>query len=250
MMAGGSLAEHIAKWDGSSWSALGSGTNDTVYALAISGSDVYVGGSFTTAGGNPAKFVAFWEDPTLPISLVSATTTVEAQSATLHWTTAQEINNDRFVIEQQTPQGWKPVGEVAGQGNSMEQHNYTFTIQNLPYGTHTFRIAQYDRNGGVNYSRPISAFVELLEAFALSDAYPNPFNPSTSFTLAVAQTQHVQIKVYDLQGREIATLHNGTLDGQTTHLFRFDAQSMSSGRYLVRVQGEQFTANKQLVLAK
>ena len=186
----------------------------------------------------------------LPISLVSANATVQAQSATLHWVTAQEINNDRFVIEEQTPQGWKNVGEVLGQGTTIEQNEYTFTVSNLSYGTHTFRIAQYDRNGGVNYSRTMQVKVELADAFALSDAYPNPFNPSTNFTLAVAQTQHVQIKVYDLQGREIATLHNGTLDGQTTHLFRFDAQSMSSGRYLVRVQGEQFTANKQVVLAK
>ena len=186
----------------------------------------------------------------LPISLVSQSTQVEKQTVTLNWATVSETNNDRFVIERQTPQGWVPVGEVKGQGTSIEQHEYAFTVPNLAYGTHVFRIAQYDKNGGVNYGRTMQVFVELTDTFALSEAYPNPFNPQTNFTLAVAQTQNVQIKVYDVQGREVATLHNGSLAGQTTHAFAFQPQGLSSGRYFVRVQGENFVANKSVVLLK
>jgi len=53
--AGGTVANRIAKWNGSSWSPLGSGLDNQVQALAISGSDLYVGGSFTTAGGLAAN---------------------------------------------------------------------------------------------------------------------------------------------------------------------------------------------------
>ena len=54
-------ANHIAKWNGSSWSALGSGMNELrVYALAVSGSDLYAGGDFTTAGGSAANRIAKW----------------------------------------------------------------------------------------------------------------------------------------------------------------------------------------------
>src|SRR5207249_465509 len=49
MSVGGVSVNRIAKWDGSSWSALGSGVNSGVLALAVSGSDVYAGGAFTTA---------------------------------------------------------------------------------------------------------------------------------------------------------------------------------------------------------
>ena len=58
--AGGVAATNIAKWNGSSWSALGSGMNHTVRALAVLGTDLYAGGSFTTAGGAGASCVAKW----------------------------------------------------------------------------------------------------------------------------------------------------------------------------------------------
>ena len=69
-MAGGSAANRIAKWNGSSWSALGSGINDwldnppdhppAVVALAVSGSDVYAGGAFRAAGGIEVSNIAKW----------------------------------------------------------------------------------------------------------------------------------------------------------------------------------------------
>ena len=57
---GGVAARHIAKWDGSAWSSLGGGTNDTVAAITVSGTDVFVGGWFTRAGGTSANYIAKW----------------------------------------------------------------------------------------------------------------------------------------------------------------------------------------------
>ncbi len=59
--AGGVTVNYIAKWDGTSWSALGSGMNGTVYALAVDASgNLYAGGGFTTAGGVAANNIAKW----------------------------------------------------------------------------------------------------------------------------------------------------------------------------------------------
>jgi hypothetical protein len=68
-MAGGVPANNIAKWDGTSWSPLGQGVNDQVWDLAVFDDDgpgprppaLYVGGYFTTAGGQPANRLARWD---------------------------------------------------------------------------------------------------------------------------------------------------------------------------------------------
>jgi hypothetical protein len=65
--AGGVAANRIAKWDGSAWSALGSGISTTTFppfpvtALAVSGTNLYAGGNFTAAGGVPAIRIAKWD---------------------------------------------------------------------------------------------------------------------------------------------------------------------------------------------
>jgi hypothetical protein len=59
--AGGTAASYVAKWNGTSWSPLGSGmSGGLVNALALSGSDLYAGGGFRTAGGSPASYIAKW----------------------------------------------------------------------------------------------------------------------------------------------------------------------------------------------
>ncbi|MBW4497882.1 MAG: DUF4347 domain-containing protein, partial [Oscillatoria princeps RMCB-10] len=59
--AGGAGANHVAKWDGSSWSPLGSGVDNLVTSIALDGNNLYAAGWFTTAGGTPANGLAKWD---------------------------------------------------------------------------------------------------------------------------------------------------------------------------------------------
>ncbi len=59
--AGGVDANHIAKFDGTSWHPLGTGINGNVNAIAVNGSNVYVGGYFTNAGGVSVNNIAKWD---------------------------------------------------------------------------------------------------------------------------------------------------------------------------------------------
>jgi len=58
---GGVTANYIAQWDGSAWSAVGSGVDDIVHTLTVSGGDVYAGGSFIYVGGTLARHIARWD---------------------------------------------------------------------------------------------------------------------------------------------------------------------------------------------
>ena len=60
-VAGNVAANNIAKWDGTNWSALGSGIQGEVHALFVSGSNLYAGGFFPMAGGLPANNIAKWD---------------------------------------------------------------------------------------------------------------------------------------------------------------------------------------------
>jgi len=100
------------------------------------------------------------------------------------------------------------------------------------------------------YGPEIKVTVDLPGSYQLSEAYPNPFNPQTSFTLSVAREQQVQVEVFNTLGQRVATLHDGMLASNDTRPFTFDATALPSGVYYIRVTGETFSAMRQVLLAK
>lgn len=86
------------------------------------------------------------------------------------------------------------------------------------------------------------------KAVVMSPVAPNPFNPRAAFSLAVAQTQHVRVRVLDLRGREVAVVHDGVLAAGTPHAFTLDGRRWASGAYLVRAEGEDFTSARKVML--
>lgn len=87
------------------------------------------------------------------------------------------------------------------------------------------------------------------EGFELSQNYPNPFNPSTVISYKLAANSLVTLKVYDITGREIATLING----QKTvgdHQVTFDASGLASGIYIYRLQSGSNTLTRKMMLIK
>lgn len=105
--------------------------------------------------------------------------------------------------------------------------------------------------GGSSTIKLNSPANELNEdGFRLSSVYPNPFNPTTSFQLQIAESQLVLIEVYDMLGRFVARLNDGVLSKEQAHLFSFDASNLASGRYILRATGERFVTNQNITLVK
>lgn len=87
------------------------------------------------------------------------------------------------------------------------------------------------------------------DVFRLDQNYPNPFNPVTTIQFAVPKTSQVSIKLYDILGREVATL----LDERMTtgeYKLQFDAAGLASGLYFYRMQGDGFVQSRKLTLLK
>lgn len=82
---------------------------------------------------------------------------------------------------------------------------------------------------------------------SLAQNYPNPFNPQTSITYSIDKSQQVKLSVYDLLGKEVAVLQNGK-QAVGEHRVVFDASKLSSGIYIYRLETEQQTLSKRMVL--
>lgn len=187
----------------------------------------------------------------LPVELSHFSAVLDGDLVTLSWRTASETNNAGFEVQHRYYDGvFEPVGFVEGHGTTLEPRDYRYQIRDIDPGRYVFRLKQVDYDGTFEYSPEVEVFVDLPEAYALSDAYPNPFNPETQFTLTVTSVQHVTVEVFDVTGRRVALLHDGLLDADQPHGFTFDARHLPSGLYMYRVTGEQFSAVKSMMLLK
>jgi hypothetical protein len=86
-------------------------------------------------------------------------------------------------------------------------------------------------------------------AYALLQNYPNPFNPTTNIAFTLPEAAQVKIAVYDLQGRQIAELVNGTQEAGV-HSVTWDASRQPSGLYFCRLQAGAFSDVIKIMLVK
>jgi hypothetical protein len=85
--------------------------------------------------------------------------------------------------------------------------------------------------------------------FALNNAYPNPFNPTTAISFALPQAEQVSLSVFNIAGQEVASLATGMMEAGT-HSVTFDAAQLGSGVYLYTLQAGPFSETKKMVLVK
>lgn len=104
-----------------------------------------------------------------------------------------------------------------------------------------------------SWSGPIAtdvvASAGLPKEFTLKQNYPNPFNPSTTIEYHLPGSAFVSLKVYNVLGKEIATLVNEQKSAGI-HFARWSAESVPSGVYFVRMQAGSFTQTRRMVVVK
>ena len=107
--------------------------------------------------------------------------------------------------------------------------------------------AQERYNGVFTSVEPVSR--ELPERYALHQNYPNPFNPSTQIRFELPASGFVTLKVYDMLGREVATVVNQDLNAGTYEV-PFSGANLPSGTYIATMQSGGFRATSKMMLMK
>jgi photosystem II stability/assembly factor-like uncharacterized protein len=249
LAVGASGVSFLTQDDGATWSTITPLNTNTLRGLSVSSSR-----SVAWAVGD-AGAILKWSGSTLPVELTSFKAAKAGSSVNLSWTTATETNNRGFEVERKLindkENSFVVIAFKAGAGTSSEVRNYNFTddIANLAGTAVAYRIKQVDFDGTSSYSSQVLVDLTTPVKFNLSQNYPNPFNPTTTINYSLPSDSKVSVKVYDVLGKEVATLVNETKSAGNYQV-NFDASKLASGVYIYKIQAGNFIATKKLTLMK
>ncbi len=265
--AGGTNANYIASWDGTKWSPLGSGTDGKVTALAVHNGDLYAGGFFTMAGGDSAANVARWDGHSWSAvgrGLMGQVYTLASYNNKLY-----AGGNDLLRITSTTPPYLIEKYVMCWNGSEWDS---LATGTNgpvewlLPDSLGLIVGGSFTTAGGMpaNNIAYLTTATSVKEPYivpnqwSLEQNYPNPFNPSTVIQFVVRSSGSkigpdrggfVSLRVYDVLGREVATLVNGRLN-TGAHSVVFDGSKLASGVYFYKLTAPGVNIVRKMLLAK
>jgi len=176
----------------------------------------------------------------LPVKLISFESILNNGKVNLKWSTATEINNDRFEIERSYDgKTWKVIGTVKGNGNSSITIDYVFTDNTMEVlsGNIYYRLHQFDFNGENEYS-PIS-LVSNSKKENIGKVYPNPANAELKISL---NTDGYQLTILDQTGKMV-------ISKQVDSDFEIiDVKDLPNGIYFVKLENETISENHKIVV--
>ncbi|MFO7524772.1 MAG: endonuclease/exonuclease/phosphatase family protein [Ignavibacteriaceae bacterium] len=205
----------------------------------------------------------------IPVQIDVFIASVRFNDVLLEWQTVTETNNIGFYIERRPGSwntffgSWQQIGFVPGNGTSISLISYQFLDKNVSPGNYEYRFRQTNVDGTFEYGPSLEIYVDPPAQFTLEQNYPNPFNPETKikYSIPIVGTGHsvgvglpVILKVYDILGNEIATLVNeekspGNYEVQFV-VGQDSSPDIASGMYFYRLQSDNFSETKKMILLR
>jgi hypothetical protein len=209
--------------------------------------------------------------PLAPQNLtVSVYTVPDAQYPKLNWNLNNEpdvrINDDSYLIERRTRinggswSNWQQIGYESGNvstyidygigtaGDGFNDADYRIRAKDMNNNTSEYSSIvqiEYGHQGMEKKNFGTSTEIEYI----LDQNYPNPFNPRTKITYSIKEEGLVTLKVYDVLGKEVATLVNENKPAGNYEV-EFNAFQLPSGMYIYKIQSGQFSDVKKMILTK
>ncbi|MFA6468898.1 MAG: T9SS type A sorting domain-containing protein [Bacteroidota bacterium] len=211
---------------------------------------LYIGNTFNSDNPNNLYFnnLEIRNTDPLPVELTSFTAIAKGNGVELAWKTATEVNNHGFDVERMELNQWKKIAFVEGNGTTNAPKSYSYTDATAS-GTISYRLKQIDRDGQFSYSNVVEVTASAPAQYALLQNHPNPFNPTTNIQYSVAASGFVSLKVYDMLGKEVATLVNA-VQNAGPHVVPFAASQFPSGIYFYTLKTNNFTSTRKMLLVK
>ena len=154
------------------------------------------------------------------------TTRKEKNIISLSWSVAQQINNEKFIIEHSlNGSNFKPIGEIKGEGNTSHEINYDYIHQSPYIGVNYYRIKQVDYDGKYEYSNIASIEHQPTEKKLIS-VYPNPVVDK----LTIQSTHFIKLKIYNHFGSLIKQIE--LTEGNN----EIDMSKLKEGIYIFRTE--------------
>lgn len=191
-------------------------------------------------------------DSSLPVELTYFVAEQTSNSILLEWQTASELENLGFIIEKKVLSDnkmnkWNCIADfrnnelLKGQGNCSNSHNYKFIDHEIKKNSHySYRIADIDYQGIINYHKPITILVEENNSFSLS-VYPNPTNYHTHIAYKLENTSKVKITIFNIIGEEVKLLYKNPSQPAGNYNITWDGTTnkdniVTSGTYLIQLE--------------
>ena len=215
---GGLAANNLARWDGAEWSSVGGGVSGTtggstaVAALVFDGGgNLYVGGSFTEAGSVTVNSVARWDGS-----------------------------------------AW------AGLGGGVVNGRVETLVIAFPYLYAGGGFSDMDGDATLDFIAKWEGVVNVASEpggagpaeIVLEPAFPNPFRDEATIRFTTARPQPVRLDVFDVLGRRVAVLYEGTTAAGQPVEVRVDGRGFPAGLYIARLSGPDLRLTRRLSLVR
>ncbi|WP_141491728.1 T9SS type A sorting domain-containing protein [Longimonas halophila] len=190
-----------------------------------------------------SEFVLASDAAPLPVELTTFDAALNADQVVLSWRTASETNNVGFEVQRMatsraTDEGnasWQTLTMLDGAGTTDEPQQYQFEDTDLPFAADSlsYRLRQVDSDGTEHITDPVSV-ERSVNQVELLPTYPNPARDHATLRYAAPPQQRVRIALYDMLGRRVRMLFDGTSNGRTE--VQMDLSRLSSGTYFLQLQ--------------
>lgn len=216
--------------------------------------------TMTYCNATPGCVCVWRSDFRLPVEMLGFSAMAGNNSVTVNWATATEDNTEKFIVTRAESRDgvYHTVASLNAAGTSTSRRNYAWVDTDVSNGnTYYYKLHVQDvtgthvvnsGNGADVVEATPTASSTLPQAYSLGN-YPNPFNSQTTFTFSIPFDGHVSLKVFDLLGREVATVVDKNLTANS-YSMNWSAEGLATGVYMYTMTSGSFSQTHKMLYVK